>query len=56
MVKFSSQRQTYGRMKNPKITSKEFHDVFTWSYKEIPGFNPRIVAHEIKTYPNAKPV
>ena len=35
---------------------KEFRDIFAWSYEEIPGMNPRIVEHEIKTYPNAKPI
>ena len=35
---------------------KEFRDVFAWSYKEMPSIDPRIVKHEIKTYPNAKPV
>ena len=35
---------------------KEFRDVFAWSYDEMPGIDPRIVKHEIKTYPNAKPV
>ena len=35
---------------------KEFCDIFTWSYDEIPGIDPRIVEHGIKTYPNAKPV
>ena len=35
---------------------KEFHDVFAWSNDEMPGIDPRIVEHEIKTYPNAKPV
>ena len=35
---------------------KEFHNVFAWSYEEMPGIDPRIVEHEIKTYPNAKPV
>ena len=35
---------------------KEFHDVFSWTYKEMPGIDPRIVEHEIKNYPNAKPV
>ena len=33
---------------------KEFHDIFAWSYNEMPGIDPRIVEHEIKTYPNAK--
>ena len=35
---------------------KEFHDIFAWSYDEMLGIYPRIVEHEIKTYPNAKPV
>lgn len=39
-----------------KILFQEFQDVFAWSYEEIPGINPSIVVHEIKTYPNAKPV
>jgi hypothetical protein len=35
---------------------KEFRDVFAWSYEEMPGIDPSIVVHEIKTYPDAKPV
>jgi hypothetical protein len=35
---------------------KEFCDIFAWSYKEMPGIDPSIVVHEIKTYPEAKPV
>ena len=35
---------------------KEFRDIFSWSYDEMPGIDPRIVEHEINTYPNAKPV
>jgi hypothetical protein len=35
---------------------KEFFEVFSWSYKEMPGIDPRIVEHEIMTYPGAKPV
>lgn len=35
---------------------KEFRDVFAWSYEEMPGIDPRIVEHEIKTYPDARPV
>jgi hypothetical protein len=35
---------------------KEFHDVFSWSYEEMPGIDPRIVEHEITTYPDAKSV
>jgi hypothetical protein len=35
---------------------KEFRDVFAWSYEEMPGINPRMVKHEIRTYLDAKPV
>jgi hypothetical protein len=35
---------------------QEFRDVFAWSYEEMPGIDPSIVIHEIKTYPDAKPV
>ena len=35
---------------------KEFHDVFAWSYEEILGIDPSIVEHEIRTYPDARPV
>jgi hypothetical protein len=35
---------------------KEFCDVFAWSYEEMPGIDPSIVVHEIKTHPDAKPV
>ena len=35
---------------------KEYRDVFAWSYEEMPGIDPSIVQHEIKTYENAKPV
>ena len=35
---------------------KEFRDVFAWSYKEMTSIDPRIVEHEIMTYPNSKPV
>jgi hypothetical protein len=35
---------------------KEFHDVFVWNYEEIPGIDPSIIVHEIKTYPGVKPI
>jgi hypothetical protein len=35
---------------------KEFHDVFTWSYKEMSGIDPSIIVHEIKKYPGVKPI
>jgi hypothetical protein len=34
----------------------EFCDVFSWSYEEMPSIDPRIIEHEILTYPDAKPV
>jgi hypothetical protein len=33
---------------------KQFHNVFAWYYEEILGIDPRIIEHEITTYPNAK--
>jgi hypothetical protein len=35
---------------------KEFCDIFAWSYEEMPSIDPKIVEHEITTYPDAKPV
>ena len=35
---------------------KEFRDVFSWSYEEIPGIDPIIVEHEIMTYLDVKTV
>jgi hypothetical protein len=35
---------------------KEFRDIFAWSYEEMPDIDPKIVEHEITTYPDAKPV
>ena len=35
---------------------KEFCDVFSWSYEEMPSIDPSIFQHEIRTYPDAKPV
>jgi hypothetical protein len=39
-----------------KLLFKEFRDVFAWSYEEMPGIDPDIVIHEIKTYLDDKPV
>jgi hypothetical protein len=39
-----------------KSLFKEFHDVFAWSYEEMSGIDPDIMIHEIKTYPDVKPV
>ena len=35
---------------------QEFHDIFTWSYTEMPGLDPSIVEHHIDTWPNVAPV
>ena len=35
---------------------KELWDFFAWSYEEMQRIDPHIVEHEIKTYPDAKPV
>jgi hypothetical protein len=35
---------------------QEFCEVFSWSYEEILGIDVDIVVHEIKTYPNVKPI
>jgi hypothetical protein len=35
---------------------KEFFDVFSWSYEEMSGIDPKIVEHEITTYLDAKPI
>lgn len=34
----------------------EFYDVFSWSYKEIPGIDPSIFEHDINVQENSKPV
>jgi hypothetical protein len=44
------------RFKSTQIFLKNFCDVFAWSYEEMPGIDPKIVEHEITTYPDAKPV
>jgi hypothetical protein len=33
---------------------KAFYDILSWSYEEIPGIDPSIIVHEIKTYPTVK--
>jgi hypothetical protein len=35
---------------------KKFRDIFAWSYEEMPGIDPAIFLHEIKTYLGAKPI
>lgn len=36
-----------------KALFQEFHDIFSWSYEEMPGIDPQIVVHEIKMYDGA---
>ena len=33
---------------------KQFHNVFTSSYEEMPGIDPWIITHEIQTYLRAR--
>ena len=35
---------------------KEFKEVFTWDYSEMPGLDPRLVAHTLNVDPEAKSV
>ena len=35
---------------------KEFKDVFTWDYSEMPGLDPGLVAHTLNVDSEAKPV
>ena len=35
---------------------KEIHDIFAWTYEEMPGIDLSIVVQEIKTYPTEKPI
>lgn len=39
-----------------KALFQEFRNICSWSYEEIPGIDPSIIIHEIKTYLDAKPV
>ena len=34
---------------------QEFHDIFSWSYTEMPRLDPSIVEHHIDTWPNVAP-
>lgn len=51
-----SQSCSLNKIKAYTTLFKEFCYVFTWSYEEMPGIDPSIVVHEIKTYDDAKPV
>ena len=47
---------TLDKISTYKSLFQEFCDIFAWSYEEMPGIDPNIVIHEIKAYPDAKPV
>ena len=51
---FIEQNSSPEEVKTYMALFKEFRDVFAWTYEEIPGIDPSIVVHEIKTYPDAK--
>ena len=35
---------------------KEYQDVFAWQYDEMPGIDPKLVAHSLNVEPGTKPV
>ena len=39
-----------------KVLFQDFHDIFDWSYTEIPGLDQSIVEHHIDTWPDVVPV
>ena len=39
-----------------KAVFQEFHDIFSWSYTEMPGLDPSIIEYHIDTRPNVSPV
>jgi hypothetical protein len=34
----------------------EYKDVFVWTYKEMPGLNPRVAVHRLSIKQEARPV
>ena len=39
-----------------KVLFQDFHDIFSWSYIEMPRLDPSIMEHHIDTWPNVAPV
>ena len=35
---------------------KEYRDVFSWNYKEMPGLNPKVVVHHLAVKNGSHPV
>jgi len=38
------------------ILSREYKDVFAWSFQEMPSLSLNLVTHKLKVDPNAKPI
>ena len=38
------------------ILVKEYIDVFTWNYEDMPGLDPQVAMHRLNIKPDAKPV
>ena len=39
-----------------KSLFQEFHEIFAWSYIEMPRIDPSIIEHHIDTWPDVVPV
>lgn len=35
---------------------QEYHDIFAWSYDEMPRMDPNFISHHIETYLDVKPI
>ena len=35
---------------------REYIDVFTWNYRDMPGLDPQVAMHRLNINPDAKPV
>ena len=35
---------------------REFIDVFTWNYEDMPGLDPQVAMHRLNINPDAKPI
>ncbi|KAG9458181.1 hypothetical protein H6P81_002689 [Aristolochia fimbriata] len=35
---------------------REYHDIFTWNYTEMPGLDPRVAVHKLAVHPSVWPV
>ena len=53
---YTSTQTTLQRRLRSTALFKEFRDVFSWSYEEMLGIDPSIVEHEIRAYPEVRPI